>query len=118
MSVVNAIALLLLCGLPLWSAQAQPVSEPRAAVTIYLAGDSTMAAKLPAKRPETGWGEMLQQFFPGNMVLVENHAKNGRSTRTFIEEGLWRGLIEQVKPGDYVFIQFGHNDQAKTRTER
>jgi lysophospholipase L1-like esterase len=52
-------------------------------VTIHLAGDSTMAEKLPAKRPETGWGERLQSFFD-DKVEVRNYAKNGRSTRTFI----------------------------------
>src|SRR5687767_2621117 len=120
MHVVNRIALILLCTLHLIPAQAQtqPLSGPKAALTIYLAGDSTMAEKLPARRPETGWGEMLQQFFPGNMVLVENHAKDGRSTRTLIDVGLWRGLIEKVNPGDYVVIQLRHNDQAKTKTER
>ena len=56
-------------------------------ITIHLAGDSTMAQKLPEKRPETGWGEYLQGFFDEHIVRVENHARNGRSTRTFIEEG-------------------------------
>lgn len=74
-------------------------------VTIFLAGDSTMAEKLPDKRPETGWGEFLSQFFRAGSVRVENHAKNGRSTRSFIEGKLWQGLIEKVRPGDYVFIQ-------------
>src|SRR5687767_8752484 len=104
MTFVKAIALVLLCSLQLTAQQTKPLSEPKAALTIYLAGDSTMAEKLPSRRPETGWGEMLQQFFPGNMVFVENHARNGRSTRTFIEEGRWRSLIEKVKPDDYVFI--------------
>ncbi len=52
------------------------------AITIYLAGDSTMAQKLPGKRPETGWGEMLGKFFRDGKVIIENHAQNGRSTRT------------------------------------
>lgn len=84
-------------------------------ITIYLAGDSTMAEKLPEKRPETGWGEALQKFFQADKVRVENHAKNGRSTRTFIEEKLWQGIVEKLKEGDYVFIQFGHNDQPKAK---
>ena len=53
-------------------------------ITVYLAGDSTMAKKLPEKRPETGWGESLQGFFKSDRVVVENHAQNGRSTRSFI----------------------------------
>lgn len=87
-------------------------------VTIYLAGDSTMAKKLPEKRPETGWGEALQSFFPEDKVRVDNHAQNGRSTRSFIEEKRWQAIIEKLKAGDYVLIQFGHNDAAKNRPER
>ncbi|HSE37726.1 MAG TPA: rhamnogalacturonan acetylesterase, partial [Blastocatellia bacterium] len=87
-------------------------------VTVYLAGDSTIAEKLPEKRPETGWGEALQKFFDPDKVRIENHAKNGRSTRTFIEEKLWQAIIDKLKKGDFVFIEFGHNDAAKNRTER
>jgi lysophospholipase L1-like esterase len=87
-------------------------------ITIYLAGDSTMAEKLPTKRPETGWGEALQQFFKEEQVTIENHAKNGRSTRTFIAEGLWQEIVAKLKKGDYVFIQFGHNDESKNKTDR
>jgi len=93
-------------------------ADARAPVTIYLAGDSTMAAKLPTKRPETGWGEMLQQFFNIENVVVDNRAQNGRSTRSFIEEKRWQGIIDNLKQGDYVFIQFGHNDGSKTKTDR
>lgn len=85
---------------------------------IFLAGDSTMAEKLPEKRPETGWGEMLQTWFPPSDVVVVNHAVNGRSTRTFIEEGRWDAVLKQLRPGDYVFIQFGHNDQSEQKPKR
>jgi N-acyl-D-amino-acid deacylase len=87
-------------------------------VTVHLAGDSTMAEKLAEKRPETGWGEMFQPWFKDGTVLVRNYAKNGRSTRTFISEGLWDGLLANVKEGDYVFVQFGHNDQPKEKVDR
>lgn len=87
-------------------------------VTIFLAGDSTMAQKLPEKRPETGWGEHLAAQFREGTVTVDNHAKNGRSTRTFIEEQRWQALIERVRPGDYVLIQFGHNDQSVEKPDR
>lgn len=87
-------------------------------VTIHLAGDSTMAEKLSEKRPETGWGECLQSFFDPERVRVKNYAKNGRSTRTFISEGLWASLLEQVHNGDYVVIQFGHNDESKEKVDR
>lgn len=87
-------------------------------VTVYLTGDSTAAQKLVIRRPETGWGEALQQYFDVDQVRVENHARNGRSTRTFIEEGRWRAVVERLRPGDYVFIQFGHNDASKEKTDR
>jgi lysophospholipase L1-like esterase len=87
-------------------------------ITVYLAGDSTMAAKLPEKRPETGWGEMLSGFFKPDKVRVENHAQNGRSTRTFIGEKRWQAIVDKLKQGDYVFIQFGHNDQSKEKVDR
>src|SRR4030088_976750 len=84
-------------------------------IIIYLAGDSTMAQKLPEKRPETGWGEALQSFFKEDKVKVENLAQNGRSTKTFIAENRWRDLVSRLKKGDYVFIEFGHNDGAKEK---
>jgi lysophospholipase L1-like esterase len=90
----------------------------KALVTIYLAGDSTMAAKLPEKRPETGWGEMLGQHFKEGSVRIENRALNGRSTKTFISEGRWQAIVGDLKKGDYVFIQFGHNDSSKDKGER
>jgi lysophospholipase L1-like esterase len=86
--------------------------------TIFLAGDSTMAPKLVERRPETGWGEKLQEHFKDGKVVVDNRALNGRSTKSFIAEGKWTALIDAVKKGDFVFIQFGHNDQAKDKGER
>jgi lysophospholipase L1-like esterase len=86
-------------------------------IVIYLAGDSTMAEKTADKRPETGWGEMLEHHFQPGHVRIENHAKNGRSTRSFIEEKLWQAIVDKLKKDDYVFIQFGHNDE-KEGTER
>ena len=77
-----------------------------------------MAQKLPEKRPETGWGEALGQLFRKNSVRVDNRAKNGRSTRTFISEGLWQGIIDSLQKGDWVFVQFGHNDESKEKTDR
>jgi lysophospholipase L1-like esterase len=87
-------------------------------VTIFLAGDSTMAAKLPEKRPETGWGEMLGQHFKVGTVNIENRAANGRSTKTFISEGKWQSIVDDLKKGDSVLIQFGHNDASKDKGER
>src|SRR5829696_4701504 len=95
-----------------------PTAFGKEPITIYLAGDSTMAQKLPEKRPETGWGEALQKFFQPDKVKVDNHAQNGRSTRSFIAENRWQTILGKLKAGDYVFIQFGHNDAAKNRPDR
>ena len=77
--------------------------------TIYMIGDSTMANKEDNKRPETGWGQVLHNYF-SEEVHIENHAKNGISSKSFYDEGLWKLVKDKLKPGDYVFIQFGHND--------
>ncbi|MEB2774673.1 rhamnogalacturonan acetylesterase [Algoriphagus sp. D3-2-R+10] len=88
--------------------------QPRDKITLNLIGDSTCAPKEENKRPETGWGEKFEQFFDQN-VIVRNHAVNGRSTRTFIEENRWDSVYSKLGKGDYVFIQFGHNDEILTK---
>ena len=90
---------------------------PNDNLTIYLVGDSTMATKPIDDNPERGWGQMLPLFF-NQEITIENHAKNGRSTKSFINEGLWQNVLGKLKPGDYVFIQFGHNDQKVADTKR
>lgn len=87
-------------------------------VTIFLAGDSTCADKLPEKRPETGWGEMFGKHFKDGKVKIENRAMNGRSTKTFISEGRWQKIVDEIQKGDWVFVQFGHNDSSKEKGER
>lgn len=112
MSLALSFALLLAV------ATAEPVPVEVVPVTVHLAGDSTMAPKLDSKRPESGWGEYLEaQFRPGT-VVVDNRARNGRSTRTFIELGEWQALLEVIRPGDVVLIQFGHNDQSENKPDR
>ena len=87
-------------------------------ITIWIAGDSTAAQKAADKRPETGWGEMLGQYFRPSEVRVANRALNGRSSRSFIAEGKWRSIVDSLAPGDYVFIQFGHNDESPDKGDR
>ena len=86
-----------------------------AQITVYIAGDSTAANKTEKARPETGWGEMLQQHFDPAKVKVDNRALNGRSTKSFVDEGHWQKLIDNLKKGDFVFIEFGHNDEKKDK---
>lgn len=80
-------------------------------ITVYMIGDSTMANKsLDAGNQERGWGHVLGGYFTED-VRVENHAVNGRSSKSFIDEGRWDAVVNKIRPGDYVFIQFGHNDE-------
>lgn len=80
-------------------------------LTVFMIGDSTMANKnTEGGNPERGWGQMLPAFF-SEQIRVSNHAMNGRSSKSFIDEGRWEVVLKQIQPGDYVFIQFGHNDQ-------
>lgn len=80
-------------------------------ITVFMIGDSTMANKvLTGGNPERGWGEMLAGFFTED-IRVDNHAVNGRSSKSFINEGRWDAVLGKIKPGDYVIIQFGHNDE-------
>lgn len=82
---------------------------------IFLIGDSTMANKSPEASPETGWGMAFPNYI---RAQVFNHALNGRSTKSFRTQGYWNKVYEQLKPGDWVFIQFGHNDSKTEDTSR
>ena len=75
-------------------------------------GDSTMASKKPERKPESGWGVEFAQFVK-NGVVVKNKAASGRSTKSFIAEKRWKAVLDSIQPGDFVIIQFGHNDQRK-----
>jgi len=79
-------------------------------VNIWMIGDSTMANKNPDKAPETGWGMVMNEFVTGD-ATVHNHAVNGRSSKSFIDEGRWKAIYDSIQPGDFVIIQFGHNDE-------
>ena len=82
------------------------------ATTIFIIGDSTAAEKdLSKGSPERGWGMALQCFFDEAFIRVDNHAVNGRSSKSFLDEGRWQKVLDKIKPGDYVIIQFGHNDE-------
>ncbi|MCX8473886.1 MAG: rhamnogalacturonan acetylesterase [Sediminibacterium sp.] len=86
-------------------------------ITLWLCGDSTMADKQIKSFPETGWGTPFKFFWDSN-IIVKNLAKNGRSTRSFINEGLWSEFLNHAHKGDVVFIQFGHNDESIEKKER
>jgi lysophospholipase L1-like esterase len=83
-------------------------------IKIFIAGDSTASIKETKAYPETGWG-MPFVYFWDSTVTIENLAKNGRSTSSFRNEGLWQVVLDKAGEGDYVFIQFGHNDEVPTK---
>ena len=86
--------------------------------TIYGIGDSTMADKIkPEENPERGWGQLFPMFLTDD-IKFDNRAVNGRSTRSFIKEKRWEAVYSQLKKGDYVFIEFGHNDAKEKDSAR
>lgn len=93
------------------------MTSSKSLTTIFIIGDSTAAEKSnPESNPERGWG-MVFQGCVDDKILVDNHAVNGRSSKSFIDEGRWQKVLDKIKPGDYVFIQFGHNDE-KPKADR
>ncbi len=86
-------------------------------IRLYIAGDST-AQTYDRERDGliTGWGQMIGECFT-DAVEIRNHAIGGRSTKSFLAEGRWDRILNEIRPGDYVFIQFGHNDTS-TNPER
>ena len=93
-------------------------TAPGNEITIFLAGDSTVADKpYRTGNPEKGWGQIMPLYFKQG-VRIENHAVNGRSTKSFIDEGRWDSLMSKVMTGDYVLIEFGHNDAKSEDPKR
>lgn len=81
------------------------------ATQLHLAGDSTMATKeRKTPNPEYGWGEALPRYFSDRLTVV-NYALNGRSSKSFLSEGVWQKLVDALQSGDWVIVQFGHNDE-------
>lgn len=81
-------------------------------IRIWLIGDSTVCTQPKERSPVTGWGTPFEDFWDST-VTVNNRARGGRSTRTFISEGRWQNVADSLTEGDYVLMQFGHNDEAK-----
>ncbi|QGX62237.1 rhamnogalacturonan acetylesterase [Alteromonas mediterranea] len=94
--------------------KATPYKKP---ATLHLVGDSTMSDKPMLSYPERGWGQLLREFMLPNLN-IKNHAANGRSTKRFVDEGRWQVLLSELYEGDFVVIQFGHNDQKQSDLAR
>lgn len=85
--------------------------------TLFLAGDSTCAYNGPETNPQAGWGQYIGDYLLAGWT-VDNHAMNGRSTKSFRDQGRFAAILEKIQAGDWVFIQFGHNDQKSEDPER
>ncbi len=86
-----------------------PMAKPKP--VMYIIGDSTVKnGDGSGKNGQMGWGTLLPDFFDTSKIQLQNHAIGGRSSRTFITEGRWERILQTLKPGDFVIMQFGHND--------
>jgi len=97
-------------------------APPTPPAKLFIAGDSTAATYLPKEgantdKPQQGWGAELQAYFDPAKLEVVNAARGGRSSRTFITEGHWEKMLADVRAGDFVIIQFGHNDAGALNVE-
>lgn len=96
-------------------AQAQPDSGDDRKLAIYIIGDSTVRN---GQGEQVGWGEVIGTYFDQDKITIHNRAIGGRSTRTYLREGRWRQVLEQLQPGDIVIMQFGHNDGGRVGDPR
>ena len=79
--------------------------------TVFIIGDSTVKnGQGNGAGGLWGWGDPISQYFDTTRISIENHALGGTSSRTFQTKGLWKSALDQVKKGDFVLMQFGHND--------
>lgn len=104
---LRAFLPLILCVFAL-SARAEKI-EPAEKPTLFLIGDSTVKN---GTRGQVGWGTAIADLFDPARIRVENRALGGRSSRSYLREGLWEKVRTQLKPGDFVIMQFGHNDNG------
>ena len=101
------LPILVAARLPARTADSGAVSPPRAKPTLFLIGYSTVRNRT---RGQLGWGDPVADLFDQSKITVTNHALGGRSSRSFFTEGLWDKVLAELKPGDFVLMQFGHND--------
>ena len=103
----------LLAGWLLVAGAAATSAEPGVPVRVFVVGDSTASHYGPERAPRTGWGQMLQGFLDPATHEVRNHARSGRSARSFVEEGWLAPVAQALAAGDVLLVQFGHNDAKR-----
>jgi lysophospholipase L1-like esterase len=87
-------------------------------IILYVIGDSTASIYAESLYPRMGWAQVFQEFLDKNKITVCDRAISGRSSKSFYDEGAWNPIFDSLKKGDYVFIQFGHNDSKKEDPSR
>ncbi len=110
--VFSFLLVIVFSGKKVFASQPEPEFPPR----IFIVGDSTACNYPQSQAPRAGWGQILQEFFADEVEVV-NAAASGRSSKSFIAEQRLEKVLSSIEPGDYLFIQFGHNDQ-KPEVER
>lgn len=120
---VNKWMACLVCGLMALAlfpaAQARALRGAKSVPTLFIVGDSTAHVNGNPKngaKKRVGWGSEFSGYFDATKIHIVNAAAAGRSSRTFMREGKWKAVLQQLKPGDYVLIQFGHNDPGGVGT--
>ncbi len=109
-SILSLLAVSLFCSF---------TTSEKKKVTLFTIGDSTVKnGDGTGSNKQWGWGDFIEGYFDADYVQAENHAIGGRSSRTFLEEGRWQKVLDKLKPGDYVMIQFGHNDGGSLNKDR
>jgi len=113
---ISAAALMVLTGSAASGQSTQPAAAPALHPALLLVGDSIVnTGSITANRGPLGWGAELIPQFDSTKIHVYNEGRGGRSSRSYIEEGLWAKVLAQLQPGDFVIIQFGHNDSANSQ---
>ena len=95
------------------AAEAAPIEKAATLPTLWIIGDSTVKN---GTKGQVGWGDPIGAYFDAARIRVMNRARGGRSSRTYLTEGLWKEVLDQMQPGDFVLMQFGHNDGGSPRT--
>jgi lysophospholipase L1-like esterase len=115
--LARAASIALACLVLICGAGSAPAVAKDPARQLFIAGDSTAATYTSTDKNQQGWGAVLQPFFDLAKLRVVNAARGGRSSRTFITEGHWEKMLAEVGKGDFVIIQFGHNDSGALNQE-
>jgi len=109
--ILIAVATIVAFAVPVARAQTRPATS-NGRPTLFLVGDSTVKN---STKGQVGWGSQIDKYFDTSQINIANHAIGGRSSRSFQTEGRWDKVLEALKPGDFLLIQFGHNDGGNPR---